>query len=77
VDAEGRAALKPFETGSDLIDRSIEVFYKIRNYYGECLEVMREMGHLDLESKNGKSPGGYNYPLYEIASFQSLLTKES
>jgi oligoendopeptidase F len=66
VDAEGRSALKPFEAGSELINNSIDVFYKIRNYYGECLEVMREMGHLDLESKNGKSPGGYNYPLYEI-----------
>jgi oligoendopeptidase F len=27
---------------------------------------MKEMGHLDLESKKGKAPGGYNYPLYEI-----------
>jgi oligoendopeptidase F len=27
---------------------------------------MKEMGHLDLESKEGKAPGGYNYPLYEI-----------
>ena len=24
------------------------------------------MGHLDLESKPGKAPGGYNYPLHEI-----------
>ena len=27
---------------------------------------MNAMGHLDLESKAGKAPGGYNYPLYEI-----------
>jgi oligoendopeptidase F len=27
---------------------------------------MNEMEHLDLESKDGKAPGGYNYPLYEI-----------
>jgi oligoendopeptidase F len=27
---------------------------------------MREMGHLDLESRKGKAPGGYNYPLAEI-----------
>jgi oligoendopeptidase F len=27
---------------------------------------MNLMGHLDLESKDGKAPGGYNYPLYEI-----------
>ena len=24
------------------------------------------MKHLDLESKEGKAPGGFNYPLYEI-----------
>ena len=24
------------------------------------------MGHLDLESRKGKAPGGYNYPLAEI-----------
>ena len=27
---------------------------------------MKEMGHLDLESRKGKAPGGYNYPLAEI-----------
>jgi oligoendopeptidase F len=27
---------------------------------------MREMNHLDLESRKGKAPGGYNYPLAEI-----------
>jgi oligoendopeptidase F len=27
---------------------------------------MREMGHLDLDSRKGKAPGGYNYPLSEI-----------
>ena len=26
---------------------------------------MQEMGHLDLESRKGKAPGGYNYPLSE------------
>jgi oligoendopeptidase F len=28
--------------------------------------IMREMGHLDLVSRKGKAPGGYNYPLDEI-----------
>jgi len=27
---------------------------------------MREIGHLDLDSRKGKAPGGYNYPLAEI-----------
>ena len=27
---------------------------------------MKEMAYLDLDSRIGKAPGGYNYPLYEI-----------
>ncbi len=66
VDVEGKPALRPFENGSELINKSIECFYKVRYQYGEYLEEMKTMGHLDLESRIGKAPGGYNYPLYEI-----------
>ena len=66
VDADGNAPLKPFEGGEQLIDKSIKSFKRIRPYYGECLEIMKEMKHIDLESKKGKAPGGFNYPLYEI-----------
>lgn len=66
VDPSGKDPLKPFETGEELLEKSIELFYQIHPYFGECLETMKEMGHLDLVSKQGKAPGGYNYPLYEI-----------
>lgn len=66
VDLEGKSPLKPFENGAELTDKSIECFYKIRRSYGEYLEIMKAMGHLDLDSRKGKAPGGYNYPLYEI-----------
>ena len=66
VDADGNAPLKPFDGGGELIDRSIKSFKRLRPYYGECLEIMKEMKHVDLESKKGKAPGGFNYPLYEI-----------
>lgn len=65
VDVEGKAPLKPFGTGAELTEKSVECFYKVRKDFGEYLEIMREMGHLDLESRKGKAPGGYNYPLYE------------
>jgi len=65
VDIHGRPALKPFETGAELIDKAIECFTNVRKSYGKYLAIMKEMGHLDLESKKGKAPGGYNYPLYE------------
>ncbi len=66
VDPEGKLPLKPFQEGAELLNGSIEMFNRVDPYFGDCLKTMSEMGHLDLESKDGKSPGGYNYPLYEI-----------
>ena len=66
VDANGKESLKPFEGGDILTDKSIECFNRLKPYFGECLSTMKEMKHLDLESKNGKAPGGFMYPLYEI-----------
>ena len=66
VDPEGKAPLKPFSNGSELLEGAVNMFNRIDPYFGDCLTTMSEMKHLDLESKDGKSPGGYNYPLYEI-----------
>ncbi|MEO6219337.1 MAG: M3 family oligoendopeptidase, partial [Ginsengibacter sp.] len=67
VEAEpkGTKALTPFKTGSELLKKSIECFTQIRPFFGECLEQMNTMKHLDLESRQGKAPGGYNCPLAE------------
>jgi oligoendopeptidase F len=66
VDPEGKAPLKPFETGEELLAATIRMVDKIDPYFGDCLRTMETMGYLDLDSKEGKAPGGYNYPLYEI-----------
>ncbi len=66
VDPTGKEALKPFDGGEELIDKSIQCFYKIRPYFGERLEIMKHMKYVDLDSKKGKAPGGFNYPLHEI-----------
>jgi len=66
VDPEGKDALKAFESGKDLTEKTIICFEKLDPYLGQCLAIMKEMGHLDLESRKGKAPGGYNYPLAEI-----------
>jgi oligoendopeptidase F len=66
VDPEGKAPLKPFDTGDQLLDGTVNMFSRIDPYFSDCLKTMDTMKHLDLESKPGKSPGGYNYPLYEI-----------
>lgn len=66
VDPEGKNPLKAFDNGHDLTEKTIHCFFKLDPYLGQCLSIMKEMGHLDLESRKGKAPGGYNYPLSEI-----------
>jgi len=61
----GTTALQPFTTGKELIDLSIECFSKLRPFFGDCLTKMNSIKHLDLESRMGKAPGGYNCPLAE------------
>ena len=61
----GTTALQPFTTGKELIDLSIECFSKLRPFFGDCLAKMNSIKHLDLESRIGKAPGGYNCPLAE------------
>jgi len=66
VNVDGLDPLKPFDNGKVLIDKSILCFHRLRPYFGDCLATMQAMKHLDLESKDGKAPGGFMYPLYEI-----------
>lgn len=65
VDEEGLPPLKPFATAQELIDRTISCFNKLDPFFGDCINTMQKMNRLDLESRLGKAPGGYQYPLYE------------
>lgn len=65
VDPGNSKALHPFSQASELLEKSINCFEATDAYFGECLSTMQKMHHLDLESRKGKAPGGYNYPLYE------------
>ncbi|MEO6730357.1 MAG: M3 family oligoendopeptidase [Ferruginibacter sp.] len=65
AEAVGSPSLQPFSTGEELINKSIECFSKLRPFFGECLVKMNALKHLDLESRMGKAPGGYNCPLAE------------
>lgn len=65
VDPTGEPPLKPFQTGEELLEKTIQVFQRLDPFLGECLRTMRRLGRLDLESRIGKAPGGYNYPLDE------------
>src|SRR6188474_501853 len=58
-------ALNPFKTGDELVEKSIACFNELKPFFGACLSKMKTMGHLDLDSRKGKAPGGYNCPLAE------------
>ena len=68
VDISGKPALKPFKNGSELIEKSIQCFSNISRYLGERLEIMKDNKLFDVESRKGKAPGGYNYPLAETGA---------
>ena len=67
LDAEpaGVEPLQPFTRSEELVSKTIECFTRLRPFFGECLKKMNELKHLDLESRKGKAPGGYNCPLAE------------
>ncbi len=66
VNPDGKPALKPFNNGEDLLDKTVECFQKIDPKLADYIRIMRRMGHFDVEARKGKAPGGYNYPLEEI-----------
>jgi oligoendopeptidase F len=67
VDTQNREALEPFTSGKDLIDKTERCFRKVDDYFAWCIETMDNMERLDLESRKGKAPGGYNYPMSETS----------
>ena len=68
VSVSGKPALKPFNNGEELIDKSIACFNAIDEKLGEKLAAMKANNLFDVESRKGKAPGGYNYPLAETGA---------
>jgi len=68
AEPEGTQPLTPFTTSDELINKSIACFTLLRPFFGDCLKQMDTMKHLDLESRKGKAPGGYNCPLAETGA---------
>jgi oligoendopeptidase F len=68
VNTSGKPALKPFSNGQELIDKTIECFNRIDPKLGQMLATMKANQLFDVESRKGKAPGGYNYPLAETGA---------
>lgn len=64
VDVKGRPALRPFENAGQMVERTSKVFVKLDSELSGMFETLRRPGPdgkscLDLESRKGKAPGGY------------------
>jgi len=62
-DLEGRAPLKPFSDVKEMVDKLSILFHKMSLDLGEKFDMLVEMDTLDLDTRKGKAPGGYQYYL--------------
>lgn len=60
AEAPGKTPLQPFNDASDLIANSVKTLAAVDTGFGDLLKDMDQRGFLDLESRKGKAPGGYN-----------------
>ncbi len=65
VDENSKSAIRAFANADELVEKTIKCFNKVKPEYGDFLRIMQQRNYLDLESRKGKAPGGFNYPLYE------------
>jgi oligoendopeptidase F len=68
VSTSGKPALKPFTSGEELVNKTISCFERIDPKLGQMLATMKANKLFDVESRKGKAPGGYNYPLAETGA---------
>ncbi|HLQ07150.1 MAG TPA: M3 family oligoendopeptidase [Nitrososphaerales archaeon] len=66
VDPEGRPPLSPFEDAAGLVRGAAKVVDGIDSDFSSYFGKMTSLGLLDLESRKGKAPGGYQEDLSEV-----------
>ncbi len=66
VDPEGRPALRPFATQDELIGICRKLFDRVDSRFRGEFDVLVEEHLLDLMSRKGKAPGGYQYQLEDV-----------
>ena len=65
ADPKGRPPLKPFESPEELVEKCAVVFDRVEPELAEQFRLMVRRGDLDLESRKGKAPGGYQSTFHE------------
>lgn len=64
VDENLEPPLQVFSSADEMVNKTIHCFTQLDPEMGIYLNEMKKMGHLDLDSRKGKAPGGFNYPLH-------------
>ncbi len=65
VDIYGKGPLQPFSNSKELLSKTIEIFKRVHLKLGKRVSLMKKRRMLDLESREGKAPGGYMTDLPE------------
>ena len=66
VDPEGRRPLRPFKSTAELASGCKKIFEKVHPALARDFDQMIRLSLLELESRKGKAPGGYNSELMEV-----------
>ena len=59
VDPLNREPLRPFNTADELNDGCAAIFANVHRDFGVIFQTLRDQQMLDLDSRKGKAPGGY------------------
>jgi len=59
VDPKGRAPLRPFADTDELVVKTSRLFHRMDGPLGGLFDTLRTGDCLDLDSRKGKAPGGY------------------
>ena len=62
-DIEGKNPLRPFDNVGEMVQKLSELFHRMSRDLGNKFDKLVEMDTLDLETRKGKAPGGYQYYL--------------
>lgn len=63
ADTAGQAPLHPFKDTNELLQKGIQCLEQVHPEYAQIIRLIQQNGFLDLASRPGKRPGGYNMPL--------------
>lgn len=62
-DTEGKPPLRPFENVEEMVSKLSVMFHEMSDVLGSMFDKLVEMDTLDLDTRKGKAPGGYQYYL--------------